>query len=157
MHALAFLTAFLLLFSFAFADHGDDPSDINAIHYTINRYPFIIDSGNWDALGTVFTDDVQANYSIALGFLNGLPALKAALSRTANVDTMHTLSTQTVDITGKGKASAMTYVTAWFFGRGIYVGQYFNVFARYDDTLVQGHDNSWKINRRNVVFLVRLQ
>ncbi|KAI9867898.1 MAG: hypothetical protein M1813_007720 [Trichoglossum hirsutum] len=157
MHALAPLTAFFLLFSSTFSRHCEDPSDINAIHYTINSYAFVIDTGNWDALSTVFTDDVQANYSTVLGFLNGLPALKAALSRPLPVDSMHVLSTQTVNITGKGKASTMTYVTAWFFGRGVYVGQFYNIFARYDDTLVRGHDNSWKINKRNAVLLVRLQ
>ncbi|KAI9766653.1 MAG: hypothetical protein M1839_004793 [Geoglossum umbratile] len=159
MLALTFLTTFFLFFPFLLADshggdsHGDDPSDLEGIRYTINLYPFIIDAKNWNALDRVFTQDVQANYSIALGFLDGLAALEAALSQPANADTMHTLSTQTIDITGHGKAAATTYVTAWFFGRGVYLGQFFNVFARYDDTLVKGNDKSWKINKRNVVFL----
>ena len=59
---------------------NSDLANYIAVKQTLSAYPFAIDSKDFDALANVFTEDVVANYSAPINVLDGLDAVKSALS-----------------------------------------------------------------------------
>ncbi|KAG6903134.1 hypothetical protein C0995_004681 [Termitomyces sp. Mi166 len=129
-------------------------SSVLAIKDTINHYPLAIDSKNFSALSNIFTVDAIANYSPPLGVLSGLETIQNVLqSSLAPVTSQHGLSTQTVTLFSNTEANTTTYFTAQQFGMGIWEGQLFTSYGRYEDHLILTRDG-WRIDRRHLIYMV---
>lgn len=145
-------------FSLPVLSWGDnsDSADYIAIKRTLSAYPFAIDSKDFDALANVFTEDVVANYSAPINVLDGLDAVKSALSASlAPVHTQHALTTQLIDLDGPQTASSKTYFTASHFGQGVYEGELLTAWGRYDDALVKT-GSGWRVKTRTLVYMAPL-
>ncbi|OCL11105.1 hypothetical protein AOQ84DRAFT_353204 [Glonium stellatum] len=150
---IVFFGSFLPVFSL-----GDNPdtADYIAIRQTLSAYPFAIDSKNFDALTNFFTEDVIANYSTPINVLNGLNAVKTALSASlASVHTQHALTTQLINIDGPQTASSKTYFTASHFGLGVYEGEILTAWGRYEDGLIKTSEG-WRVKTRTLVYMAPL-
>lgn len=152
------------------------PSSVLAIRDTLNHYPLAIDSKvlvtnlsafishfivilvpqNFAALSGVFTEDAVANYSAPLGVLTGLPSIESTISKDlAPVNTQHSLTTQVITLLTESIANTTSYYVAQHFGQGIYYGELYTAYGRYDDQLVSTSDG-WRISHRQLTYMVSL-
>lgn len=147
--------AMRLLIALAFCVGSVAADAFQSIRNTLNTYPLAIDSKDFPALSSVFLPDAVANYSAPLGILTGLPTIEHELAGDlAPVTTQHALSTSVIDVSTDGQsANTKTYFTATHFGHGIYNGQIYTAYGRYEDLLILGTDG-WRIKSRHLVYMV---
>lgn len=133
-----------------------DPIAIEAIRNTLALYPFAIDGKNFDALSRVFADDAAANYSAPLNVLTPLSTIKDSLrSSLACVHTQHQYGTQLIDVLSPLTAESITYFRAAHFGTAPNMtDQVVYSYGQYQDTWNRIHDGTWRIVRRNMVYMV---
>ena len=134
-----------------------DPSVLAQIANTLALYPLAIDGKNFPLLRNVFFQNAVANYSAPLGVLTPLKTIEATLEAALSpVTTQHALSTQAIDVLRGGcTARSITYFTASHFGKNQYEGQVAYAYAQYQDTWSKDRDGTWKIQFRNLVYMVR--
>jgi hypothetical protein len=126
------------------------------IRTTLGHYPLSIDGKNFEALALVFAADAVANYSASLNVLTPLATIQAVLaSSLEKVTTQHSLGTQVIEVLSESEAFSVTYFTATHFGMGVYEGEIVVGYGQYQDYWVLQHQ-SWKIQHRNLVYMVRL-
>ena len=142
---------------FAPAAASQDPSVLAQIANTLALYPFAIDGKNFPLLRKVFFPDAVANYSAPLGVLTPLKTIEATLEASLSpVTTQHALSTLSIDLLRRGcTARSTTYYTASHFGKNKYEGQVVYAYGQYQDTWSKDRDGTWKIQFRNLVYMVR--
>ena len=126
-------------------------SDTDKIRNTISNYAIALDDKNWALLEEVFTTDCEICYPQPLGTLRGLQTTKDTLSHTiGHLSTQHALSTQVINVTDKGTATATTYITASHF----LDDRSFVSMGKLCDTLVNISDDlnnaQWRISTREV-------
>lgn len=68
--------------------------------------------------------------------------------------TQHGLSTQIVNLLANDKANTTSYFTAQHFGGGVYYGQIYTAYGRYEDELVLVDSGKWRIRRRSLIYMV---
>ncbi|RMJ27518.1 hypothetical protein PHISP_01647 [Aspergillus sp. HF37] len=132
-----------------------DPISIESIRNTLALYPFAIDGKNFDALSNVFSADAAANYSAPLNVLSPLSDIKATLSASLScVTTQHQFGTQLIDIDGPLEARSVTYFRAAHFGTTPETeDQVLYTFGQYQDAWRRQADASWRIVRRDLVYM----
>lgn len=133
-----------------------DPISIESIRSTLALYPFAIDGKNFDALSNVFAADAAANYSAPLNVLSPLSDIKATLRASLScVTTQHQFGTQLIDIDGPLEARSVTYFRAAHFGTTPETeDQVLYTFGQYQDAWRRQPDASWRIVRRDLVYMV---
>lgn len=143
---------------YAGASARQDSPTLAQIRNTLSLYPLAVDGKNFDLLRNVFFQDAIANYSAPLNILTPLPVIEKALAAAlASVTTQHLLGTQVVELSPGGrKAKALTYFTATHFGKNQYEGQILQAYGQYQDILAKDKDSSWKIQIRNLQYMVGL-
>lgn len=129
-----YLLAFLGLTPFSQAGQvwrSDALLAVVQIQQTLNLFPLAVDSHNYTILDQVFATDATANFATSAGYLQGLTAIKDGLRVSlGNTTSQHAFTTQSIDVVGGRKASAVTYLTGTFFGKGSYEGQIFTTYGR---------------------------
>jgi ketosteroid isomerase-like protein len=132
-----------------------DSNDVEAVRATLALYPLAIDGKNFAALNLVFTTNAVANYSAPLNVLSPLSTIQSVLQASLNpVTTQHAFGTQLIDMLSCDSAFSVTYYTATHFGRGPFLGKTVTAFGQYQDVWAKQKDGSWKINHRNLVYMV---
>ncbi|KAF2774256.1 hypothetical protein EJ03DRAFT_322849 [Teratosphaeria nubilosa] len=141
--------------------------DYQAIRNTISLYCIALDTKDFSLLHQVFTEDVEAVYSIRTA--TGVDAIAGAIEkRLSPVSFHHTLGTQIIEIATDGKAAkAHTYFTGVHFGKGKWEGKEVTAWGTYVDDLVlidgpaarnvlSGASGQWLIKRRECLWTKRM-
>lgn len=140
-----------------------DAASVETIKRTLTLYAFAIDGQDWDGLDRIFAADATANYGAPIGELAGLPQIKATLPPylTIFVGTQHLLGTQVVDVCSPQSAISITYFTAAHFMNDtssptapVDDSQVMYAFGQYQDRWRRQEDDTWKIEHRNLVYMV---
>ncbi|KAJ4316034.1 hypothetical protein N0V94_005661 [Neodidymelliopsis sp. IMI 364377] len=145
-----------------------NPLDILAIKNVISRYCEALDTKNFDALGKVFVENVDADYPFNSN-LEGVDAVaKAIQNRLGPIRTHHNLTTQKIEFSATGTAHAVTYFQGAHFGQGPHEGKLLCAYGKYIDDLVlletndascdgvPGASGIWRIRSRKVAFTQRI-
>ena len=125
--------------------------DERDIHRGLARFARIADTKTFDALGDVFTDDVQFDYG-AGQVEHGIAALQALL-RHHLADcgaTQHLIGSIFVDVDGD-RAVSHAYVQARHQRVGDFVGPVFDSNGEYTDHWCRGAQG-WRIGRRTATW-----
>ncbi|KAL9941226.1 hypothetical protein D7B24_004550 [Verticillium nonalfalfae] len=130
-------------------------SDHDFIRSCIARYCIGVDLRDWTTFSSAFTDTAKVTFPGSGGTIEGIDALKMAVQgMVGNLQTLHALSTQIIEITGEGTAEATTYSRADIFGVGEDKGKLVTNWGIYRDKLVRGifdGREDWRIAERNSV------
>lgn len=138
---------------------------VESIKRSLTLYAFAIDGRDWDALDLIFADDASANYGAPIGELAGLETIKTTLPPylTIFTSTQHLLGTQLVDVCAPDAAVSITYFKAAHFSNDtcsptapVDDSQVMYAFGQYQDRWRKGEDEIWKIEHRNLVYMVSL-
>ncbi|KAL5320137.1 hypothetical protein ACEPPN_010938 [Leptodophora sp. 'Broadleaf-Isolate-01'] len=133
-------------------------SDVDLIRNTTARYAFIVDAQTWDDLHSVFTPDADIHFTWLgdHGKVTGVENIgKLIGASAANTVSQHSLSTQSIEVTGADTAVAKTYVTVLHEGTETHrcPGERFNPWGWYGDKLVKTKvdgKEDWRIVERLV-------
>lgn len=112
----------------------------------INRYGIAMDAQRWDLFDTIFTEDVELDYSGMVW--NTLPVVKAdfAVAHEGFDATQHGMLNHLIDSDGE-RASAFTYCNWRLIRHGVEGGNFLEGTAWFDDALVRT-GAGWRIARR---------
>ncbi|KAL4758761.1 nuclear transport factor 2 family protein [Aspergillus foveolatus] len=92
---------------------GNQHTDYELIRNTLAIYPFAVDSKDWSAVQSVFTEDARIHFTFlgTAGEMRGPIALLAFIQRAAhNTHSQHAITTQRIEVTGSDSAEATTYM-----------------------------------------------
>lgn len=159
-----------------------DLAAVAAIKHALTLYAFAIDGRDWDGLDAVFAAGATADYGAPIGVLTGgRDEIKRTLPPylTVFAGTQHVLGTQVVSVCddggeddweerGRGReekrnAVSVTYFTAAHFKNGtegkgldepVGVKDVLYAYGQYQDRWGVQEDGTWKIEHRNLVYMV---
>lgn len=120
--------------------------DERAIIQVINRYGLAMDTRGWDLFDSIFTADVELDYSSTRW--NDLASFKRdfAAAHERFDATQHAMMNHLVEASGDS-AAAFTYCSWRLISRGAPGGDFLQGTAWYDDALVRTAAG-WRIRRR---------
>lgn len=128
-------------------------SEHEKIRNTIVIYTRALDEKNWAKLEQCLAPDISLEYPPPLAVWKSLPECQAGFKKSLDhLSNFHSLSTQSIELTGPNTATAMTYCTANHFEGD----KFLSVHGRYDDEMVKGIFNGkeeWRIKRRVVTVM----
>ena len=167
MRCLLFLSALLFLFS---SPSAGSPDDYQNIEKVASQYSILLDTLNFSALGTVFTNNATFDFhNPKVPILHGIEAIKKTLAALAPPGTVsqHTVSTHSISLSGSDpktdggahRAQALSYTVATYFGTGNLTGQVLTYYGKFNDTLVKTslpENGGWRIEYRELGFFVSL-
>ena len=130
--------------------HHEDRADIIAITHD---YCWALDTGDWDALRSVFTPDVVTD--LGAGGQNGIDEVIARVSSALGRldDSQHIVATHQIRIDGDS-ATCRCYLHAQHILRDTPGGDHFIVGGRYEDRCIRTPDG-WRIAERSLVVMWR--
>lgn len=135
-------------------------SDHELIRNTLAAYTFAVDSKNWPAMYSVFTETARIHFTFlgAAGEMQGVPALLAFI-QTAARDTLsqHAITTQSIEVKGPDTAEAITYMAVTHMGSDNHPqrGEVHCAWGKTVDRLVKGTFDAdgkvgWRVQERVV-------
>lgn len=157
---------------------------VDAIKHALTLYAFAIDGRDWDGLDAVFAPSATADYGAPIGVLTGgRDQIKRTLPPylTVFAGTQHVLGTQVVSVCDDGEeydgegrggdygelkrrnAVSVTYFTAAHFKNGtegkgldepVGMKDVMYAYGQYQDRWGVQDDGTWKIEHRNLVYMV---
>lgn len=165
------------------ATSASDLAAVDAIKHALTLYAFAIDGRDWDGLDHVFAPDATADYGPPINTLAGRDVIKRTLPPylTVFAGTQHVLGTQVVSVCDddggeeydgeerergellKRNAVSVTYFTAAHFKNGtegkgldepVGMKDVMYAYGQYQDRWGVQEDGTWKIEHRNLVYMV---
>lgn len=169
MHLLLLLVFSVL--SLAPASLGS-PAEILYIQKSLSDFGIISDSGSFSGVpdfstfNKVFTNNVTFDFEGPPGVIRGLANVETVFRNnippgtvTQNAVTTESISLSDFDDQGSAKgATALSYLTNTYFGRGNLTGQIVTSYIRFEDILVktdQQGNGGWRIDTRITKYFVR--
>ncbi|KAK7408894.1 hypothetical protein QQX98_008955 [Neonectria punicea] len=115
-----------------------NPLDYELIRNALTHYSYSLDEKSWDGLSNVYTEDVKLLRSMIEPLI-----------------TQHSLTTQSIDMTGDETATVKPYGRAIHFGTGDLRDQSVTVWGKYEDKVEKLTVNGvtdWRIVERRIFF-----
>lgn len=128
-----------------------DPDDHRAIVQLTIDYCWALDTGDWDTLRRVFTDDAVTD--LGAGGQRGIEEIIERVSSALGHldDSQHMVSTHQIRVDDDGRgAVGRCYLHAQHIRRAAEGGPHFVVAGRYEDRYVRT-DDGWRIAERRIV------
>jgi hypothetical protein len=124
-----------------------EAEDRFAIIRVLDRYAEVLDTRDWDALGDVFTADLEMDFVAwqATNLDDVRENIRSFLDGCG--PSQHLLGNYRVDFDGPDAAHTACYIRVMHFGKGEHEGKTYEMWGEYRDDFVRT-ENGWRSRKR---------